>query len=196
MLASPGPAAYRVGSGDSSSRSIRYSLVVASASFPRHFPSPDGVLIRRPVTQAALAAGQPTASQKLPCPKTRQRRFAGGVSPVEESLWPNTLSPAIVILPGAPADGDAFHSVRFLLTIPVRSRASTCVFLIAPNRMFTTYRRISQWGRIVEKLCYGIGHLKNNLCDSVQNTIIWAAVQSCPYFGQFKPVQWAPTSCA
>jgi len=94
-------------------------------------------------------------------------------------------------LPGALADSNAFETVRFLLTISFRGRASTCVFWMASNRMFTTNRRISQWGRIVEKLRCGIGHLKNNLSDSVQNVIAPVAVKSCPYFGEFKPLQWA-----
>jgi prepilin-type processing-associated H-X9-DG protein len=48
-------------------------------------------------------------------PSQKQGRFAGGVSPVEESLWPNTLSPAIVGCPAHRRNGRAFGTIRLPL---------------------------------------------------------------------------------
>jgi hypothetical protein len=93
----------------------------------------------------------------------KQTRLAGGVSPVEESLWPSTLSPATVVCRRARGTAAPDQLVSLTpLKIPAAARSSTCVFLTASNHLFTAVRRISRPDKNVEKGRREIADLKNN----------------------------------
>jgi hypothetical protein len=60
---------------------------------------PEGDLDAR---QTLTCSRPPSATREHPCPECRQRRVAGGVTGLEESLWPFALQQ--MSLPDAPAD--------------------------------------------------------------------------------------------
>jgi hypothetical protein len=159
MLASPSFAAYGGRNVPSAAAIKPFSRDAPAERVPRipsHQPQrrspgtsvhPTGVFRSTPGGPMPRWHSGPTGrSWKPPCPKTRQRRFAGGVSPVEESLWPNTLSPAIVNCPARRRNGRAFGNVR-LPTENTRSSQSVNMRFIDGAYPFVHYASsyLSPW---------------------------------------------------
>jgi hypothetical protein len=55
---------------------------------PWHVRMPEGDLDAR---RRLMCSNPPSATREHPCSEFRQRRFAGGVTGLEESLWPFAL---------------------------------------------------------------------------------------------------------
>ena len=70
--------------------------------------------------------------------------------------------------PGAPADRRTPENVRCSLKILASEATSTGVYDPTCNYLYTTIRRISQCGRDVKKLSFGIVDLKINLVDTIR----------------------------